>query len=279
MTRAPSEHAPVAAAPVSTVVTGGRMPSARWLWAVLATIVVAVGVAIWVTSNKATDSWGAPPDGLVAKESPKPTPLIADEGDRKLIGDFVSVLGRAVDRGGQGSGSSVPTEADRALARDMVGLLGEAVTHGAPTTSSTDRIPTTADGWLRLAVKQEPTQALASVRHALELDPKSANAHGMLCVELSAAKDPQAVEACDTALAMKPGQAAVLDARGVAKHDRGDVDGALVDFDAAIAADPAPSYRRHRAQTRSAAGDSAGARSDLDVLDASCKAGSAAACK
>jgi hypothetical protein len=52
------------------------------------------------------------------------------ESDRKLVGDFVSVFGRAIEHGPTKPGAPM-TDSDKALARDMLGLFGAAMTRAA----------------------------------------------------------------------------------------------------------------------------------------------------
>jgi Flp pilus assembly protein TadD len=160
--------------------------------------------------------------------------LIPDEGDRKMAGNLISVFGRALDRR---DGTATP-ESDRALAKDMVGVFGEAMTRAGVDIKvdphAGQRIPTTATGWLQRAGTEEPADALASVRHALELEPTSYEAQLALCIELAANhRDADAIAACDTVLAKKPKDPYALLARGRAKSAAGDAAGAKTDLAAA----------------------------------------------
>ena len=169
------------------------------------------------------------------------------------------------------------TEGDKELLHDFVGLLGTAMASrdDSPAAPAGEQ-PTTARGWLRLASKQPPVEAVASIRRALALNPGWAEAQGALCVALAAAKDPGALPPCDTAVRARPGDTAVLAARGSARVHAGQFADALLDLDRVVAADPDPRWRRLRAQAREGAGDRAGAQRDL--TDA-CQLGDAVACQ
>ncbi len=170
------------------------------------------------------------------------------------------------------SGSAGDTE----LATSFIGLFDQALAQRDPAPVTPGEQPTTARGWLRLASTQPPTDAVASIRHALALNPAWPEAQGALCVALAAAKDPGALEPCDVAVRARPGDTSALAARGAARIAVARFTEALADLDRVVAADPDPRWRRLRAKAREGAGDHAGARKDLD--DA-CQLGDAAACK
>jgi tetratricopeptide (TPR) repeat protein len=262
---------------VQMVTTATLASSQRWMWIGLAAVLGVVLVAALVRfvskdSPAGPDPWGPPP-GPVTSSEPMNVKLVPDEGDRKLMRDFVGVFGKAIAAKNNGSG-----QLDPALAGDIVGLFGEALdrvdAHDGKKPAPSGE-PTTASGWLELAATQQPAEAVASVRHALALNPTWLDAQVALCIELAAAKDDGAVEACETALRRKPDDTVLLGARGAAHLHAGDTAAALVDLDRAVAADPDPRWRRLRAHARTAAGDHAGAKKDLD---AACQLGNAASC-
>ena len=206
----------------------------RAWWFAGGAIVVLAGVAITAKLVAKPDPWASSPDITVTTTGPVTTTKLPDEKDRKLLGDFVSVFGRAADRR---DGTATP-QSDQALTHDMVGLFGDALERGGfsikPDPHAGQRIPTTATGWLQRAGTEEPAEALASVRHALELEPSSYDAQLALCIELAANhQDAAAIQACDVVLAKKPKDTYALLARGRAKTAAGDRDGAKVDLDAA----------------------------------------------
>jgi tetratricopeptide (TPR) repeat protein len=167
---------------------------------------------------------------------------------------------------------------DRELANGIVTMFGRALDkvpdHGAPA-KPTGKAPTTASGWLELAATQEPAEAVVSVRQALALSPSWLDAQIALCAALAASKDTGAIAACEVALRRKPDDVALLAAHGAALLQAGDARAALVDLDRVVAKDPDPKWRRLRARARTAAGDAAGAKQDLDHA---CQLGDAAAC-
>ncbi|HET9989557.1 MAG TPA: serine/threonine-protein kinase [Kofleriaceae bacterium] len=208
--------------------------SGRTWWIVAASVVVlaGVGVAAKLLATTSSDPWAAPATTSSAAPS-APAPLIPDEGDRKMVGNLLSVFGRAMDRR---DGTATP-ESDRALTKDMLGLFGEAMARSGVEIKTDpharERIPTTATGWLQRAGTEEPADALASVHHALELEPTSYEAQLALCIELAANhRDADAIAACDTILAKKKNAYALL-ARGRAKAAAGDTAGAKADLAAA----------------------------------------------
>jgi hypothetical protein len=106
----------------------------RWLWIGLAGLVAAVGIGVGVryaTSSASDDPW-SPSHATPRDTQPVVTTTTTNmtDGDRKLVGDFVSVFGRAIEHGPTKPGAPV-TESDKALMRDMVGLFGEAMTRAA----------------------------------------------------------------------------------------------------------------------------------------------------
>jgi tetratricopeptide (TPR) repeat protein len=92
---------------------------------------------------------------------------------------------------------------------------------------------------LKRAASEEPADALASVRHALELElePTSYDAQLALCIMLEANHDAAAaIAACTTVLANHPDESYALAARGRAFTETGDHASAKRDLDAACEA-------------------------------------------
>jgi len=217
-----------------------RKRRAMWPW------LLAAGVVVW---------FGGLTAYLVMRDStpkPKPEPTLQvdtsklDPKDRELANGIVNVFGRALDK--------LP---DKTPPEKYV------------------KAPSTASGWLELAATQPPAEAVTSIRQALALSPTWLDAQIALCAALAANKDTGAIAACEVALRRKPDDVALLVAHGAALLQAGDAKAALVDLDRAIAADPDPKWRRLRARARTAAGDAAGAKQDLDHA---CQLGDAAAC-
>ncbi|MGN6108526.1 MAG: tetratricopeptide repeat protein, partial [Kofleriaceae bacterium] len=171
---------------------------------------------------------------------------------------------------------------DRQLFHDFVGLFGvlaertqPGASNGGPSTLSGSP-PTTARGWLELSERQPPVEAIASLRQALALSPGWPEAENALCIALSNAEDDGAVPVCDAALRRQPYTIALLAARATAQLRAGQPASAIADLDRVIAGDPAPKWRRLRAQARTAAGDQEGARRDLEQA---CQLGDAPSCR
>jgi hypothetical protein len=133
------------------------------------------------------------------------------------------------------------SENDRAIVHDIVGVLGQALvlTKNQPPQKRTEEdatpfgSPTTAAGWLELAAKQEPADAVRSVRHALAINPTWLQAQLALCTTLSAAGGDEAIAACDIALRRQPSSGAALLARARARRSAGDHEGAGADLERA----------------------------------------------
>ena len=215
-------------------------PAARrpvWPWLVgAAVIVTGVAVAATLFVSPTPDPWSTTSSSSTVAPVAS-APLIPDEGDRKMVGNFISVFGRAVDRR---DGTATPTS-DRELAHDMVGMFGDVLTRGGidvkPDPHAGQRIPTNATGWLKRAASEEPADALSSVRHALELEPNSYDAQLALCIMLAANHDAAAaITACNTVLAKHPDESYALAARGRAFSETGDHTSAKHDLDAACKA-------------------------------------------
>ena len=138
--------------------------------------------------------------------------------------------------------------------------------------------PSDPENWLNLAVVQlDPKQAIASIRRALSLNPASRRGLRMLCTEMTARHDPEAIAACDRAMARLGDQHALRMHRGLAWFHAGDDKRALGDIDQAVAMLPKDAqYRINRHLVRSHAGDAKGAGDDLR---AACRLGHEAACQ
>jgi protein kinase-like protein len=228
--------------------TTTRSPRRRW-WLVLAALPVIVIVAALALPSSPPPPPSDPWATSSSSDQPPPASAMAPS-DRALLGSFITLFGKALD------------------ARDA-----------NPRPARTGLAPTTATGWLELAADQSPPDAVASIRHALTLQPGWPKAQSALCVALAAAHDPGAVPACDTALRSRPDEIPVLGARAAARLDTGDpadAAAALADLDRVVAADPDPLWRRLRARARELTGDHAGAQRDLTNA---CELGDAAACK
>ncbi|MEO8840080.1 MAG: serine/threonine-protein kinase [Kofleriaceae bacterium] len=210
-----------------------RHPIWPWL-AGAAVIVTGVAIAAKLFVSPAPDPWTTSSSTAAPVA---PAPLLPDEGDRKMVGNVISVFGRAVDRR---DGTATPSS-DRELAHDMVGMFGDVLTRGGIDVKldphAGQRIPTNAAGWLKRAASEEPADALASVRHALELEPTSYDAQLALCIMLEANHDAAAaITACTTVLAHHPDESYALAARGRAFTETGDHASAKRDLDAACKA-------------------------------------------
>jgi tetratricopeptide (TPR) repeat protein len=242
------EHAPLLELVASTEAATARAPvtrrARRWPWVAVAAggvVAGALGVYALVPAH-ARDPWAEP-----APAAPPPAPSVqhADDSDRQLVHDFVGVFEEAM-----------ANRTDQPGATPLGG-------------------PTTASGWLQLAATQKPADAVASIRHALALNPTWLDAQIELCAALAATRDDGAIEACDIVLRRRPDLVPALAARAAAEQYAGKLDAALADIDRAVKADPDPRWRRLRAKIREAKGDHAGAQHDLD---AACQLGDAQAC-
>jgi len=190
----------------------------RWPWLVVA------GLGMWfgaITVYLLVPDRAPPPSPSLTTTT---TTTTIDPRDRALVGDMMSLFGRALDT--VDKAPAKPTSAPRGLA------------------------PTTAAGWLELAATQSPADAVASIRQAQALSPTWLDAQIALCAALAANHDHDAIAACDVALRRKPDMAALLAARGAAKLEAGDKRGALADLDRAVAADPDPKWRELRERAR-----------------------------
>lgn len=136
--------------------------------------------------------------------------------------------------------------------------------------------PAQAESWLALAALQEPPEALASVRRALELDPVSMRGYHELCILLSGAGKPEADPACSRALALLPRSPALWMARAQVRVRAGSYEQALADMTQAIRLDPEnPRYYMNRYLANSRAGHAKAAQADLEVA---CRLGQRTAC-
>jgi tetratricopeptide (TPR) repeat protein len=223
-----------------------RKRAPRWPWFVVGAAGIVAGAAItYALIPDRHDPWASTPSAVPTATT---TTSRIDDRDRELMHDFVSVFGRALDERSSGTAPPVPN--------------GPA--------------PTTARGWLDLAATQEPADAVASIRQALQLSPGWLDAQLALCASLVAAKDDGALGACNVALRRKPNDPTMLGARGAAYLQAGKPADAIADLDRVIAVDPDPRWRRLRAHAKTATGDRSGAAHDLA---AACQLGDAPACK
>jgi tetratricopeptide (TPR) repeat protein len=190
------------------------------------------------------------------------------------------------------------TDPDRAMVRDFIGIFSKlsdraeaAKTSPSPSPSpttatappaapkprlTTSERPDTATGWLELARKQPPAEAVASIREALILSPGWIDAEAALCAALAATKDAAALPACTTALEKRPDDILLLSHRSSAYVRTGRPREGLADLDKIIAKNPAPTWLRVRARVREMAGDEKGARADLER---SCELGHQPTCR
>ncbi|HEY0250125.1 MAG TPA: serine/threonine-protein kinase, partial [Kofleriaceae bacterium] len=116
-----------------------------WPWLTAAVVGVAgIGVVAKLTASSTPDPWAA----TTATAAPVAPASQFSDGDRKMMGNFISVFGRAMDRR---DGTATP-DSDRVLAKDMVGVFGEALARGGIDVKTDphggERIPTTVKGWL-----------------------------------------------------------------------------------------------------------------------------------
>src|SRR5262249_12098242 len=149
-----------------------------------------------------------------------------DAGDRALVKGFVTVFDKLLDKADPGT----PREA-------------------SPSPPPAAAEPTTVAGWLKLAGTQSTSDAVASIRRALAIEPASADAHAALCVALAATWDDGAIGACDLAIALRD-ELALHAARGAARLHAGQAQAALADLDLVVAGDRDPKWKRLRARAK-----------------------------
>ena len=235
---APNDPQLLALVSRSEVTTGTRPAITRpakplWPWVVGCSVVlIGIGVAAKLLVTPSADPWV--PSGAPAVTT---TTVVPTEGDRKMVGNMINVFGRVMTHD---DNTATPT-GDRELGKDMLNMFGDVLTRGGIDVKidphASERIPTTAPGWLKRAASEEPASALVSVQHAVELDPTSNDAQIALCVMLEAnQKSGEAVTACSAVLAKHPSDGYALAARGRAYADLGDVTGSKRDLDAACKA-------------------------------------------
>ncbi|HEY4238811.1 MAG TPA: protein kinase [Kofleriaceae bacterium] len=136
--------------------------------------------------------------------------------------------------------------------------------------------PTDPAIWLDLSLVQPSAEALASIQHALALDPKSARGNQRLCNVLTEAGRHDALAACDVAVKLAPTDAWAWMGRGLARYQLGGDKAGLDDVDRAIQLEPnSGQFYINRYVLRSHAGMTAEARGDLDKA---CKLGKSEAC-
>ena len=175
-------------------------PPLRWsrrTWLIVAGIAVAcVGLVALAASQGAqapsptTASGSADPFAVLAPPlTITRTESHMDDRDRELVHDVVGVFGKFIDVAAKDGGAHLTVNGQ----------------------------PVNAKGWLQKAAGQPPSEAIDSVRHALALEPGWVDAQIALCIEMSAAEDDGAIDACDTALASKPGDVVSRAARAKAR--------------------------------------------------------------
>jgi hypothetical protein len=187
------DHAPllelVTRAEAATARARPAKPTERWRWKwpaiALAGCAVATTAAVALVSRHPTapaDPWGG---GYYTPPSQEELARAAAERDkdRELLKGTFTVMGgiaKMFDRHDQVN-DPLP---------------------GAPPGS-----PTTARGWLQQARRQDPHDAVISLRYALEIDPDWDEAAGALCRVLRASKDSAAHAACKHACELGDGNA------------------------------------------------------------------------
>ncbi|MBL8627557.1 MAG: serine/threonine protein kinase [Myxococcales bacterium] len=148
---------------------------------------------------------------------------------------------------------------DVALARGIVGLFGK-VADAAVAQNAT---PTTARGWFERSRREPPTDAVFSLRRALELEPAWPEAAHDLCLRLLQLHATDAGAACDRALALAPTDVETRGMRGAARLIAGDYPGAIADLTQVIRADDGPVWRVGRGKAYRKLGKAAEARADF----------------
>ena len=141
-----------------------------------------------------------------------------------------------------------------------------------------DVAPTNADVWIDLAqVVDDPDEAIRSANRAIELKPRSARAHRVLCRRMVEFEKPGAMPVCNKAIALAKKHPEAYMLRGLIKARNKRNKEALVDLDKAVSLDPmSPNLRFNRHLVRGRVGDLKGAAEDLRVA---CKGGHAEACE
>jgi hypothetical protein len=242
-------------------------------------VIAAVAIAVTLRGHgqPARDPWAdpVPSDDLPAQ----PTVTVKQSGTVDI--DTARSVAGLFDRAASSPGMKMDP-GDRALVKGFVTVFDKLLDHAepaaprapSPSTPPTAE-PTTVAGWLELAGTQSTSDAVASIRRALVIDPASADAHAALCAALAATWDDTAIAACDVAIALRDG-VMLHAARGAARLHAGQAQAAVADLDLVIAGDRDPKWRRLRARAKQALGDKAGA--DRDLADA-CWAGDTLACK
>ena len=137
--------------------------------------------------------------------------------------------------------------------------------------------PTNAEAWVDLSMVQpDPTEALASLDRALQLNPSMRRAYKRRCTVLARSERPEAVDACTRAMEAAPDDPWMQMQRGLAHYHGGDDEAALVDIDAALERRPRdPVMLVNRYFVLEHAGRTAEARADLRVA---CDLGHEPAC-
>jgi hypothetical protein len=194
------------AAPPPLTHTPGKRGRWRWLAGSTGGVVVgALAVYLLVPGSKGADPWAGASQSAPPPPS-QPASQLSDS-DRALAHEAFSVMGAAIQM--------VKNHPADKHGDDEVTPFGS---------------PTTATGWLELANKQEPADAVKSVRRALAINPTWLDAQIALCTTMTAASQDGAIAACDAALRRRPSSGPVLAARGRAKKLAGDHAGAADDL-------------------------------------------------
>lgn len=141
-----------------------------------------------------------------------------------------------------------------------------------------DVAPTNADVWIDLAqVLDDTEEAVRAARKAIELKPRSARAHRVLCRRLVEFEKPEAMTICNKAIALDENDPEAYMLRGILKARIKQDKSALIDMDKAVSLDPSsPNLRFNRHLVRGRTGDMKGAAEDLRFA---CRAGHQQACE
>ena len=124
--------------------------------------------------------------------------------------------------------------------------------------------PDSVTGWLDLSVVQPSPEAIASIKHALALDPRSPRGQVRYCTVLAESGEKEAVQACSAAVQTAPADPWAWMGRGLARYQLANDKHGLDDVDHAIALAPENAqFYINRYILRSHAGLAAEASADL----------------
>ncbi len=153
--------------------TGLPARSPRWKWIAIAIIGCLLGAAIAfaVMPGSAPDPWGDRSTYKPPSAAEQDKAAIERERDREMFRQTFSLFGHMMN----------------ALDKHDAVVELPNVPSGSPTT---------ARAWLQRAAKQPPSEAIGSLRHALEIDPDWAEAQSALCRALVATHDHDIEPAC-----------------------------------------------------------------------------------